>query len=127
MQSSPQPIPYQGSKRQQVPVILRYLPKDTATLWEPFVGSGALTIGAAASQAAEAHVVGDSLAPLVEIWELILRAPDELCDRYERLWNAQLADPRAYYDRVRDAYNDSPEPAKLLYLIARCVKNAVRF
>ncbi|MCB9703866.1 MAG: DNA adenine methylase [Myxococcales bacterium] len=125
--NAPQPIPYQGSKRQQVPVILGCLPKDVATLWEPFVGSGAVTIGAAAKCAAQAHVVGDSLEPLIGIWDLMLHCPDELCDRYEILWNAQLDDPRAYYDRVRDEFNEEKDPAKLLYLIARCVKNAVRF
>lgn len=127
LKNAPQPIPYQGSKRQQVPVILRYLPKDTATLWEPFVGSGAVTIGAAANRAAESFIVGDSLVPLAAIWQLILREPDKLCDQYEAIWTAQLDDPRGYYDRVRDEFNKTQDPAKLLYLIARCVKNAVRF
>ena len=125
--NAPQPIPYQGSKRQQVPVILRYVPKDTDTLWEPFVGSGATTIGAAMAGAARQFVVGDGLPALAGIWDQILTRPDELCDAYEALWTAQLADPRPYYDRIRAEYNEQPRPAHLLYLIARCVKNAVRF
>jgi len=127
LKNAPQPIPYQGSKRRQVPIILRHLPKDTATLWEPFVGSGATTIGAAFSRSAERYVVGDTLGPLVGIWKLILDSPVELCDRYEEIWTAQLQDPRTYYDQIRDEFNTSQEPAKLLYLIARCVKNAIRF
>lgn len=124
---APQPIPYQGSKRRQVPLILRHLPADTSTLWEPFVGSGAVTIGAGLARAARAHVVADSLAPLVGIWDGILARPDELCDAYEALWSAGLADPRGHYDRVRAEFNAHPRPAHLLYLVARCVKNAVRF
>lgn len=127
MPQDPHPIPYQGSKRQQVPVILGYLPKDTETLYEPFVGSGALTIGAASNKAAQQFQLGDTLRPLVGIWSNILTNPSELCDEYERLWRAQLHDPRAHYDLVRAAFNSDHRPAQLVYLIARCVKNAIRF
>lgn len=125
--NAPQPIPYQGSKRQLVPVILRYVPKGTVTLWEPFVGSGATTIGAALHGCARRFVVGDSLESLAGIWSMILERPMELCDEYEEIWTGQLADPRAYYDALRARYNQERRPAQLLYLIARCVKNAVRF
>ncbi|MFO0756730.1 MAG: DNA adenine methylase [Byssovorax sp.] len=127
MPLAPQPIPYQGSKRRQVPVILRVLPGDTDTLYEPFVGSGAVTIGAAMAGAARRFVMGDTLRPLAGIWQQILGSPGELCDEYEQLWTAQLGDPRAYFDRVRASFNGDPRPAALLYLIARCVKNAIRF
>jgi len=63
LKNAPQPIPYQGSKRSQVPIILRHLPRDTATLWEPFVGSGATTIGAAVAGSAQRFAIGDSLEP----------------------------------------------------------------
>ncbi|TNF23323.1 MAG: DNA adenine methylase [Deltaproteobacteria bacterium] len=125
--SVPQPIPYQGSKRRLAPVILGALPREVATLHEPFVGSGALTIAAAAAGRAARYVVGDSLAPLVALWDAMLRAPGPLCDAYEALWTAQLDDPRGYYDVVRERFNREREPAQLLYLVARCVKNAVRF
>lgn len=127
LKNAPQPIPYQGSKRSQVPIILRHLPKDTATLWEPFVGSGATTIGAAIAGSAQRFAIGDSLEPLIGIWRLILEDPERLCREYAEVWNAQLADPRAYYDRIRDEFNEGQDPVQLLYLIARCVKNAIRF
>jgi len=38
-----------------------------------------------------------------------------------------MVDPRGFYDEIRAAYNRDPEPARLLFLLARCVKNAVRF
>lgn len=127
LKNAPQPIPYQGSKRQLVPLILRYVPTDTRKHYEPFVGSGAVSIGVAATRAAQRFVVSDSLGPLVGIWQQILNQPRQLADEYERIWNAQLADPRGYYDAVRDEFNQTQDPARLLYLIARCVKNAVRF
>lgn len=53
--------------------------------------------------------------------------PDGLSDASTALWQAQLADPRAHNLAVRAAFNLDPQPAQLLYLLARCVKNAVRF
>ena len=127
MITAPQPIPYQGSKRKQVPIILGYIPSDTETLYEPFAGSAAVTIGAAASNSARRFSISDSLKPLTEIWTLIVEAPDLLSDEYSRIWEAQLADPRAYFDQVRLEFNQQRQPAQLLYLLARCVKNAIRF
>ena len=44
----PHPIPYQGSKRNLAPDILRYFPETFDVLYEPFAGSAAMTIAAAA-------------------------------------------------------------------------------
>jgi len=86
-----------------------------------------VTIAAAMAERADRFVVGDSLAPLVAIWRAILGGGEALCDAYEALWEAQRDDPRAYFDRVRDRFNRERGAAELLYLVARCVKNAVRF
>ena len=48
-------------------------------------------------------------------------------DRYENIWNGQRDGDPTYYYQVRDTYNQSRDPIMLLYLVARCVKNAVRF
>jgi DNA adenine methylase len=127
MPSVPHPIPYQGSKRLLATRILQYLPKSVDTLYEPFAGSAALTLAAADACLASRFYIADSLAPLVEIWALVLANPERLADGYERLWHDQQGDPRAFYNLTRDAYNESGGPARLLYLLARCVKNAVRF
>jgi DNA adenine methylase len=43
------------------------------------------------------------------------------------LWNAQNGQERVYYDFVRDGFNKTRRPDYLLYLLARCVKAAVRY
>jgi len=124
---APHPIPYQGSKRRLVPVLLACAPARFRVMVEPFVGSGALTLGAALHGRGERYLVGDSLEPLARLWALIVARPQQLADRYERVWRGQLEDPRRHYGEVRAAFNLDKDPAKLLYLLARCVKNAVRF
>ena len=127
MRGIPHPIPYQGSKRLLAPLILERFPDSVATFYEPFAGSAAMSLAAAAWAPDTRLRIGDSLAPLVGIWSLILADPTRLAADYERLWHAQQADPRGFYDETRSAFNDDGGPARLLYLLARCVKNAVRF
>ncbi len=127
MPTVPHPIPYQGSKRRLAPLILDHFPPRVGTLYEPFAGSAALTLAAAHSGVARRFCVSDSLEPLADIWSLVLSEPERLAADYERLWNTQRPDPRAFYNGVRDAYNNEGGAARLLYLLARCVKNAVRF
>lgn len=123
----PQPIPYQGSKRRLAARLLAYFPGEVDRLVEPFAGSGAVSLAAAQAGSIQRFTLGDSLEPLVGIWRGILDQPEVLCDAYEQLWAAQHDDPRAHYNGVRVRFNREHEPAALLYLLARCVKGAVRF
>jgi DNA adenine methylase len=61
------------------------------------------------------------------LWDRILTDPVTLADDYEALWLEQRKDPRSFYDEVRAKFNASKEPHLLLYLLARCVKAAVRY
>lgn len=124
----PHPIPYQGSKRSLAPRILALVNgKHYRRLYEPFAGSAALTLAAAGAQIASEYVIGDVFEPLVGIWNQILFSPDTLADAYEKLWHGQSNGDLEYYYRVREAFNHTPTPASLLYLLTRCVKNALRF
>ena len=123
----PHPIPYQGSKRKLAPVIRRYLPDDIETLYEPFCGSAAMTIYAAQHSVARRYVVGDSLDPMIRLLRAIVELPDETATLYETIWKGQGVGDTGYFNRVRDRFNEDGNPVDLLYLICRCVKNAVRF
>ena len=125
----PHPIPYQGSKRLLAGRILGVLgPRRFGTVHEPFAGSAAITLAAAARGLARRFVLGDSLAPLVALWERIVAEPDATAGRYRSVWEAQAVEgPVAHYTRIRAEFNADHDPVKLLYLLARCVKNAPRF
>jgi len=124
----PHPIPYQGSKRNLAAMILAAIQgKRFRRFYEPFAGSAAMTIAASHAKVADAFILGDSLAPLMSIWNQILTTPHALANMYEKIWESQLDDDEGYYYRIRDEFNQSHDPARLLYLLARCVKNAPRF
>lgn len=123
----PHPFPYQGSKRALAHAILPFLPQDTATLVEPFAGSAALSIATRYAGLAERAVVNDVNAPLMAMWQAIVTDAETLADRYEEMWNESLDDPKAFFLARRTEFNQTSDPAILLYLLNRIVKGAVRY
>ena len=123
---APHPIPYQGSKRRLAEAILRHAP-PARRLVEPFAGSAAITLAAAARGTASRFLIADRLAPLAALWRAILERPAATARRYRRVWHGQEADPAGHFAAARDRFNRTGDPVLLLYLLARCVKNAVRF
>lgn len=124
---APHVIPYQGSKRKLAAEIIKYMPDNLNCLYEPFAGSAAITLAAASNKLARSFVISDKLEPLADLWLMIIKEPHHLIEEYSSMWHEQLSDPSAYYLKIRTEYNKTNSPAALLYLIARCVKNAIRF
>ena len=124
---TPHPIPYQGSKRWIAPTIVSCLPQNTATLVEPFAGSAAVSIRAALRKKAARIHLNDINKPLMDLWGRKISEPESLADDYERLWFEQRGRERSYYDKVRKQFNKTKRPELLLYLLARCVKAAIRY
>jgi DNA adenine methylase len=124
----PHPIPYQGSKRRLASAILAHIPPGRfSRLVEPFAGSAAVTLAAARGQLFKSYLIGDFLEPLALLWQGIIDEPEEITNGYEELWDRERRNPIAEYYKVRNEFNADRHPTKLLYLLARCVKNAVRF
>jgi len=123
----PQPIPYQGSKRNIAPHILKFFPTKVDRLLEPFAGSAAFSVAVAYRGLAEHFLLNDLNQPLADLVKLIIEQPREIADRYETLWHEQLGREREFYDEVRAEFNQTNCPALFLYLLARCVKASVRY
>ncbi len=123
----PHPVPYQGSKRALASTIVRLVPAGTDRLVEPFAGSAAVSLAARARGVVPRVRLSDLNEPLVDLWQLVRDDPVGLANSYDRLWAAGAADPPGAYTQTRDAFNTDHDPARLLYLLARCVKSAVRY
>lgn len=123
----PHPIPYQGSKRGIAEAILAYFPQHVTRLVEPFAGSAAVTIAAAACYRADRFWLNDLNEPLMRLWDAIIHRPEQLAEAYENLWKEQQGREREYYDTIRAEFNRTHQPEYLLYLLARCVKASVRY
>jgi len=126
-QAPPHVIPYQGSKRLLGPKIADLFPDYVHTLYEPFAGSAAISLFAAKKDLAKHFVICDVYAPLIELWKLIVDKPEQVSKQYEAIWSRQALEDSDYFFRVRAEFNRDQDPVKFLYLVSRCVKNAVRF
>lgn len=124
---APQPIPYQGSKRTLAPTILRYFPEEVHRLIEPFAGSAAICTAAAMRKKAASFLINDINTPLVNLLKEIIQRPEFIYEQYEKLWNSQLGKEKEFFVEQRALFNQSKDPHIFLYVLARCIKGAVRY
>ncbi|AFY35897.1 DNA adenine methylase [Calothrix sp. PCC 7507] len=127
MASLPHPIQYQGSKRNLASDILKFLPDRVERLVEPFSGTAAISVAVAAKCISQNFWLNDLNKPLIELLELIVERPHEIVDAYLDLWNQQHHDSVNHYFEIRKIFNITNDPKLFLYLLARCVKGAVRY
>lgn len=123
----PHPIPYQGSKRNLAADILRFFPQKIDRLIEPFAGSAAISIASAYYFKANKFIVNDINEPLINLWDKIVNEPQTIIRDYHHIWNNQLGNEEEFYYQIRDCFNQTKEPKYLLFLLAKCVKAAVRY
>ncbi|MBW4583451.1 MAG: DNA adenine methylase [Tildeniella nuda ZEHNDER 1965/U140] len=127
MASLPHPVQYQGSKRNLVSDILRFLPTRVERFIEPFAGTAAVSVAVASRNISQRFWLNDLNKPLVELFELIVERPNEIIHAYTDVWNAQHQDAARHYFEVRENFNKTNDPKLFLYLLARCVKGSVRY
>jgi DNA adenine methylase len=123
----PHPIPYQGSKRNLADQILRYFPDEFHRLIEPFAGSAAISIASALYFKANNFIINDVNQPLISLWNEIIHNPTQIIKKYYDIWNGQMGNEEEYYYQIRTKFNETKYPEYLLFLLAKCVKAAVRY
>ena len=127
----PHLVQYQGSKRMIAPEIIRYFPKNAETLYEPFCGTCAVTILAAQHKLCSHYVINDINGPLVYMMKEFIEDSIKLSEAYEAIWNGQHKegnDNIKYFYEIRRQFNcGQRDPARMLFLLARVAKGAVRY
>jgi DNA adenine methylase len=123
----PHPIPYSGSKRNLAEQILTFFPKSIGRLIEPFAGSAAITLATAFNAKTGLFWINDVNKPLIELLEMMVNEPEQVVSGYKKAWDSQLYSPLKQYAILREKFNESKDPVLLLFLLARCVKAAVRY
>ncbi len=127
----PHIVQYQGSKRILAPQILQYMPMRFNRLIEPFSGMAAISIAAAYENRTNKFLINDLNQPLVSLLEEAVENPKRLVEDYSVVWGEQFSygenHVQHFYD-IRERFNNGDKkPANMLYLLARCVKGAVRY
>lgn len=128
---APHLVQYQGSKRIIAPEIIKFFPKKINRLIEPFSGTCAISILAAAENKCDNFWLNDINEPLIKMMEECVNVPQKLADAYRVIWEGQFQDNQNnvdYFYKVRDEFNHGmKDSARMLFLLARVVKGAVRY
>lgn len=127
MKRIPHLVQYQGSKRNLASQILHFFPNAFRRLIEPFAGSAAITIACASENKAEHFLINDLNKPLVDLLKFVIEEPEYTAKKYREIWTDQEYDSIEHYYQIRERFNRTKDPICFLYLLARCVKGAVRY
>lgn len=122
-------LKWAGGKRQLLPEILKYLPKNIGknTYFEPFLGGGAILFELQPKKA----IVNDSNRELINCYQLIQDSVEELI---EVLKVHKARNSKEYYDDLRemdrlkeyDKFSDIQKAARIIYLNKTCYNGLFR-
>lgn len=127
----PHLVQYQGSKRIIAPKIIKYFPTTFDRLIEPFSGTCAISILTAIEKECEQFWANDINEPLIGLMQECVNYPERLVTNYSDIWKGQFCEGENnidYFYKIRDEFNQGlDDPARMLFLLARVVKGAVRY
>jgi DNA adenine methylase len=118
-----QVLKWVGNKFRYADTIVRHLPVDLGTYYEPFVGTGAVL----ATLAPTCAVAGDTLPTLIELLGLVQREPELLVTHYASARTEIVNHGRTAYEAIKSRYNKHPNPEDLLVLSRTCYGGVMRF
>jgi DNA adenine methylase len=97
-------LKWAGGKRQLLPALRRFYPREFNGYLEPFFGSGAVFFDLHGSDRLRGRrvVLTDSNADLIGCYETVRDAPEAVARELDRLAAAHARDGRTYYYQVRD-------------------------
>lgn len=134
-------IKWTGSKRTQSEHIVKLIPNDIDTYYEPFLGGGSMLIRLIEEcEKGNKHirhfVASDINSDLIEIFKIIKKNPDQLMNDYSFrstiLRGLDWDKATEYYNMVRRTYNESNEsdilrPYLLFFLTRTCFNGLIRY
>ena len=134
-------IKWTGSKRTQSEHIVKLIPNDIDTYYEPFLGGGSMLIKLIEEcEKGNKHirhfVASDINSDLIEIFKIIKKSPDQLINDYSFRSNILRGldwdKATEYYNSIRQTYNKSNEsdilrPYLLFFLTRTCFNGLIRY
>jgi len=113
-----------GNKQRFAHEIASFFPSRFNTYFEPFLGSGAVL----ATLNPDNAIGSDIFPPLMEIWNMLKDNPDRLKMLYKERWEiAHGNNKKEGYEKIKEAFNNNPNGADLLFLCRACYGGVVRF
>jgi DNA adenine methylase len=121
-------VKWTGSKRLQAEEIVRRFPRHIETYYEPFVGGGSVLYRLLKSDiTVNRYRCSDTCKPLIGLWRMVKDNPRKLVLSYGEMWRRLQVEGAAYYQSVRDEFNETGSPALFFFLLRTCRNGLIRF
>ena len=117
------PFNYTGSKYGLLPQIAPLFDYSKERFVDLFAGGGSVYSNMIGKY--EFVLANDIIADLIEVQHLLAGNPDETIAKTKAL--AVAKDDQEGYHKLRDSYNQTPDPYKLWALMCCCTNNMMRF
>jgi DNA adenine methylase len=108
-------LKWAGGKRSLVPRILKELPAQIDTYYEPFVGGAAVFLALAEEKRFKRAVITDKNSQLIELYQVVRDDLGKLLKKLEELQH-QTSEEEYYEIRARKAPHKIDRAARLVYL-----------
>jgi DNA adenine methylase len=108
-------LKWAGGKRSLVPRILKELPEQIDTYYEPFVGGAAVFLALAEERRFRRAVITDRNAQLIDLYTVVRDDVEALCKALEKL-QTKTSEPEYYEIRAKKGGSKAEKAARLLYL-----------
>lgn len=126
-------IKWSGSKRSQSETIVKLMPKEIDTYYEPFIGGASVLFQLLHSEVkVNNYIASDINNDLINLWNEIKSNPKELSQAYETLWLELNTDEdinrrKEYFYSVRRRFNAERKPHDFLFLSRTCTNGLIRY
>jgi len=129
----PQLLKWVGNKHRFAEEIVSYMPDNTDTYFEPFLGSGAV-LGTLAAQSQNSlfprfkRAIGSDILPfLIGIFEYVKNDPETLIRHYRECIKDYNENREEKYLEIRERFNKDFNPLDFAVLTRTCYSGVVRF
>ena len=110
-------LKWAGGKRQLLPALLKNIPDNFNTYYEPFIGGAALLISLYSLNRINSAVISDTNTDLYNLYKTIRENPQQLIDELD---NLGFRNTKEDYYKAREVFNSSSNPVErtaiLIYL-----------
>lgn len=122
-------IKYTGSKRYQAAEIIKHIPKNGKTYYEPFLGSGSIFYAILENRYNyESFVLSDINKDVIELHKYLLFGDlEEILEDYETHRENLLNNKPDYYYQVRLNFNKYRLSSDFLFLNRNCANGVIRY
>lgn len=115
-------IKWMGSKRIQAPEIVKYIPNNIETYYEPFCGGCSIMFTLLESGKCKHFVCSDIDNNLISSYKIIKSNPQAVCEHYTELWkqlniDSDIDRKREYFENIRARLNKEHNPLDFIFIM----------